>query len=191
MTAYTIYVIKALIDKEKLEFNYPKIWTNQSINAHYHNQFLDTSMKINNLLNQLSEDTGKAVLSMAKSKESLTVVQKVIDSGEYFSLDMYFKSQLVPDSVIQEKRLDVKKQTEKTVKSANSLNELCVVPPSNWMTLISNAKNNDLLSTVDEEVISIIPNLLLGKSRRNPTDGQVIAINRVLDDLENKGIYLK
>lgn len=191
LTAYTIYVIKALIDKEKLEFNYSKIWTNQSINAHYHNQFLDTSVKINNLLNQLSEDKGKAVLSMAKSKESLTAVQKVIDNGEYFSLDMYFKSQLVPDSVIQEKRLDVKKQTEKTVKSANSLNELCVVPPGNWMTLISNVKSNDLLSTVDEEIISIIPNLLLGKSRRNPTDGQVKAINRILDDLESKGVYLK
>lgn len=191
ITAYTLYVIKALIDKEKLEFNYPKIWNGQSVNAHYHNQFLDTSVKVNNLLNQHSVNTGKAVLSMAKSKENLITVQKVIDKEGYFSLDMYFKSQLVPDSVIQEKRQDVTKQTEKVVKAANSLTELCSIPPVNWMKLASNAKDNNLLSSTDEQIVSIIPDLLLGKSRRNPTDGQVLAINRVLNNLESKGIYLK
>ncbi|MEK6199310.1 MAG: AIPR family protein [Psychrobacter sp.] len=191
ITAYTVYVIKALMDNEKLEFNYPKIWNNQSVNAHYHNQILDTSVKVNNLLNQLSEETGKAVLSMAKSKENLTTVQKVIDKEGYFSLDMYFKTQLVPDSVIQERRQDIAKQSEKVAKGANNLNDLCLVPIRNWAALVTNAKDNNLLATKDEQIISIIPDLLTGKSRRNPTDGQVAAINKILDDLESKGIYLK
>lgn len=191
ITAYTIYVIKALIDKEELELNYPRIWNNQSVNAHYHKQFLDTSVKVNALLNQQSERTGKAVLSMAKSKENLTTIQKVIDKEGYFSLDMYFKSQLVPDSLIKDKHKNVSKQTKKVVKAATSLTDLCLVPPSNWMALVSHAKDKSLLSSTDEQIISIIPNLLLGKSRRNPTDGQVAAINKILIDLESKGLYLK
>lgn len=191
ITAYTVYVIKALMDKANLEFNYPKIWNNQSVNAHYHNQFLDTSIKVNALLNQHSANTGKAVLSMAKSKENLITVQKVIDKEGYFSLDMYFKSQLVPDSVIQERRQDITKQTEKVVKGANNLNELCLIPISKWTALITQAKSDDFLGTKDEQIISIIPDLLSGKSRRNPTNGQVVAINRVLEGLEGKGIYLK
>lgn len=191
ITAYTIHVIKALMDKEKLDFNYPKIWNNQFVNAHYHNQFLDTSIKVNALLNQYSANTGKAVLSMAKSKENLITVQKVIDKEDYFSLGMYFKSQLVPDSVIQERRQDITKQTEKVVKGANNLNELCLVPISKWTALITQAKSDNFLGTKDEQIISIIPDLLSGKSRRNPTNGQVVAINRVLEGLESKGIYLK
>ena len=69
--------------------------------------------------------------------------------------------------------------------------ELCSIPSVNWMKLASNAKDNNLLSSTDEQIVSIIPDLLLGKSRRNPTDGQVLAINRVLNNLESKGIYLK
>lgn len=188
ITAYSIYVIKSLMDRESLDFNYPKIWNNQSVNAHYHNQFIQTSTKVNALLNQLSEESGKAVLSMAKAKDTLTVFQKIIDSKKYFELDIYFKSQLVPDSVIKEKQQDVAK---KAVQTVNSLNELCAMPVSNWTTLIKKAKEQDLLSAKDEDIVSIIPNLLQGRSRNNPTNGQVKAINHVLNDLETHGIYLK
>src|SRR5690606_34430465 len=32
LTAYTIYILKALMDKQDLDFNYPKIWQEQAVN---------------------------------------------------------------------------------------------------------------------------------------------------------------
>jgi hypothetical protein len=190
ITAYTLHIIKTLMKKQKLEFNYPKIWNNQAVNTHYHQQFIETSTRINNLLNQLSEKEGKAVLSMAKSKETLITIQKVIDHDGYFSLDMYFKSQLVDESVIEERRQDSGKQVQKVDVTVNSLNELCLVPLSKWVDLISSATTKELISPNEKQILSIVPDLLMGKSRRNPTDKQVIELNRILTNLESEGVYL-
>ena len=66
------------MDKEKSEFNYFKIYNNQSVNTHCYNQFLDTSVKVNALLNEQSATNGKGVMSMVKSKENLITVQKIL-----------------------------------------------------------------------------------------------------------------
>ena len=112
LTAYTIYILKALMDKQSLEFNYPKVWQDQDVNDFYNDQFIETSIRINALLNQFSEETGNAILSMAKSKENLMKVQSIIDKGDYFSLDMMFKTQLVSKNIIEEKRQDSAQQTK-------------------------------------------------------------------------------
>lgn len=190
MTAYTIYVIKSLMDKQGLEFNYPKVWQEQSVNDFYHNQFIDTSIKVNDLLNQLSEESGKAVLSMAKSKDNLSKVQSVIDKTDYFSLDMYFKTQLVSKSVIEDKRQDSANQTKTVTKSVNSLIDLCKPSPATWLDLIKNAEEKVGLSETEKDILSLIPNVLLGKSYKTPTDKQVGLINKTLERLEDSGIYL-
>ena len=190
LTAYTIYILKALMDKQDLDFNYPKIWQEQAVNDFYYDQFVDTSIKLNALLNQLSEETGKAVLSMAKSKENLIKVQSIIDKTDYFSLDMMFKTQLVFKSVIEEKRQDSAQQTKTVTKAVSSLIDLCKIPPARWLDLIKNAEEKGVLNETDKQVLSLVPNVLLGKSLKTPTDRQVDLINKTLSKLEDKGVYL-
>jgi len=190
LTAYTIYILKALMDKQGLEFNYTKIWQDQAVNDFYHEQFVETSIGINALLNQFSEDTGKAVLSMAKSKDNLVKVQSIIDKGDYFSLDMMFKTQLVSKNVIEEKRQDSAQQTKTVTKAVSSLIELCNTPPAKWLDLIKNAEDEGILSENDQQILSLVPNVLLGKSLKTPTDKQVGLINKTLARLEDKGVYL-
>lgn len=191
LTAYTIYILKALMDKQDLEFNYPKVWQEQAVNDFYYDQFIETSIKINALLNQLSEQTGKAVLSMAKSKETLIKVQSIIDKTDYFSLDMMFKTQLVSKSVIEEKRQDSAQQAKTVTKAVNSLIDLCNTPPAKWLALIKNAEDKGVLNETDKQVLSLVPNVLLGKSLKTPTDRQVELINKTLGKLEDKGVYLE
>lgn len=191
LTAYTIYVLKALMDKQGLEFNYPKIWQDQTVNDFYHDQFIETSIKINALLNQFSEETGKAVLSMAKSKDNLVKVQTIIDKGERFSLDMMFKTQLVSKSVIEEKRQDSAQQNKTVTRAVSGLIELCNTPPAKWLSLIKDAEDKGVLSEPDKQILSLVPNVLLGKSLKTPTDKQVDLINKTLVKLEDKGIYLE
>lgn len=191
LTAYTIYILKALMDKQDLEFNYPKVWQEQSVNDFYYDQFIETSIKINALLNQLSEQTGKAVLSMAKSKETLIKVQSIIDKTDYFSLDMMFKTQLVSKNVIEEKRQDSAQQTKTVTKAVSSLIDLCNIPPAKWLALIKNAEDKGVLNENDKQVLSLVPNVLLGKSLKTPTDKQVDLINKTLAKLEDKGVYLE
>ena len=190
LTAYTIYIIKALMDKQCIEFNYPKIWQDQSVNNFYQDQFIETSTKINALLNQFSEETGKAVLSMAKSKENLVKVQSIIDKTDDFSIDMMFKTQLVLKSVIEEKRQDSAQQARTVTKAVSSLIELCNTPPAKWLDLIKNAEEKGVLSETDKQVLSLVPNVLLGRSLKTPTDKQVGLINKILARLEDKGLYL-
>ncbi|MGP9691237.1 AIPR family protein [Psychrobacter sp. AOP30-A2-5] len=191
LTAYTIHVLKALMDKQGLEFNYPKIWQDQTVNDFYHDQFIETSIKINALLNQFSEETGKAVLSMAKSKDNLVKVQTIIDKGECFSLDMMFKTQLVSKSVIEEKRQDSAQQNKTVTRAVSGLIELCNTPPAKWLSLIKDAEDKGVLSEPDKQILSLVPNVLLGKSLKTPTDKQVDLINKTLVKLEDKGIYLE
>ncbi|MGP9687760.1 AIPR family protein [Psychrobacter sp. AOP22-C1-C5] len=191
LTAYTIYILKALMDKQDLDFNYPKVWQEQAVNDFYYDQFIETSIKINALLNQLSEQTGKAVLSMAKSKETLIKVQSIIDKTDYFSLDMMFKTQLVSKSVIEEKRQDSAQQAKTVTKAVNSLIDLCNTPPAKWLALIKNAEDKGVLNETDKQVLSLVPNVLLGKSLKTPTDRQVELINKTLGKLEDKGVYLE
>ena len=191
LTAYTIYILKALMDKQDLEFNYPKVWQEQAVNDFYYDQFIETSIKINALLNQLSEQTGKAVLSMAKSKETLIKVQSIIDKTDYFSLDIMFKTQLVSKSVIEEKRQDSAQQAKTVTKAVNSLIDLCNTPPAKWLALIKNAEDKGVLNETDKQILSLVPNVLLGKSLKTPTDRQVELINKTLDKLEDKGVYLE
>lgn len=191
ITAYTIYILKALMDKQDLEFNYPKIWQNQTVNDFYHNQFIETSVKLNVLLNKLSEESGKAVLSMAKSKENLAKVQSIIDNSDYFSLDMMFKTQLVSKNVIEEKRQDAADQNKTVTKAVSSLVELCNIPAAKWLALIKEAEEKEVLSSKDKDVLSLIPNVLLGRSIKTPTDKQVGLINKTLAQLEDKGVYLE
>lgn len=191
LTAYTIYILKALMDKQDLEFNYPKVWQEQSVNDFYYDQFIETSIKINALLNQLSEQTGKAVLSMAKSKETLIKVQSIIDKTDYFSLEMMFKTQLVSKNVIEEKRQDSAQQTKTVTKAVSSLIDLCNIPPPKWLALIKNAEDKGVLNENDKQVLSLVPNVLLGKSLKTPTDKQVDLINKTLAKLEDKGVYLE
>ena len=191
LTAYTIYILKALMDKQDLEFNYPKVWQEQAVNDFYYDQFIETSIKINALLNQLSEQTGKAVLSMAKSKETLIKVQSIIDKTDYFSLDMMFKTQLVSKSVIEEKRQDSAQQAKTVTKAVNSLIDLCNTPPAKWLALIKNAEDKGVLKETDKQVLSLVPNVLLGRSLKTPTDRQVDLINKTLVKLEDQGIYLE
>lgn len=191
LTAYTIYILKALMDKQDLEFNYPKIWQEQAVNDFYYDQFIETSIKINALLNQLSEQTGKAVLSMAKSKETLIKVQSIIDKTDYFSLDMMFKTQLVPKNVIEEKRQDSAQQTKTVTKAVSNLIDLCNTPPAKWLALIKNAEDKGVLDEPDKQILSLVPNVLLGKTLKTPTDRQVDLINKTLSKLEDKGVYLE
>ena len=190
LTAYTIYILKALMDKQSLEFNYPKVWQDQDVNDFYNDQFIETSIRINALLNQFSEETGNAILSMAKSKENLMKVQSIIDKGDYFSLDMMFKTQLVSKNIIEEKRQDSAQQTKTVTKSISSLIELCNTPPAKWLALIKNAEDKGVLNETDKQVLSLVPNVLLGKSLKTPTDKQVDLINKTLVKLEDKGVYL-
>lgn len=191
LTAYTIYILKALMDKQDIEFNYPKVWQEQAVSDFYYDQFIETSIKINDLLNQLSEQTGKAVLSMAKSKETLIKVQSIIDKTDYFSLDMMFKTQLVSKSVIEEKRQDSAQQTKTVTKAVSSLIDLCNTPPAKWLALIKDAEEKGVLNETDKQVLSLVPNVLLGRSLKTPTDRQVDLINKTLVKLEDKGIYLE
>ncbi len=191
LTAYTIYILQALMDKQDLEFNYPKVWQEQAVNDFYYDQFIETSIKINALLNQLSEQTGKAVLSMAKSKETLIKVQSIIDKTDYFSLDMMFKTQLVSKSVIEEKRQDSAQQTKTVTKAVSSLIDLCNTPPVKWLALIKDAEDKGVLNETEKQVLSLVPNVLLGKSLKTPTDRQVDLINKTLRKLEDKGVYLE
>ena len=191
LTAYTIYILKALMDKQSLEFNYPKVWQDQDVNDFYNDQFIETSIRINALLNQFSEETGNAILSMAKSKENLMKVQSIIDKGDYFSLDMMFKTQLVSKNIIEEKRQDSAQQTKTVTKSISSLIELCNTPPAKWLALIKNAEDKGVLNETDKQVLSLVPNVLLGKSLKTPTDKQVDLINKTLAKLEDKGVYLE
>lgn len=191
LTAYTIYILKALMDKQDLEFNYPKVWQEQVVNDFYYDQFIETSIKINALLNQLSEQTGKAVLSMAKSKETLIKVQSIIDKTDYFSLDMMFKTQLVSKNIIEEKRQDSAQQTKTVTKAVSSLIELFNTPPARWLALIKSAEDKGVLNETDKQVLSLVPNVLLGKSLKTPTDRQVDLINKTLGKLEDKGVYLE
>lgn len=191
LTAYTIYIIKALMDKQGFEFNYPKVWQDQDVNEFFHDQFIETSIKINNLLNQFSEKTGNAVLSMAKSKENLMNVQSIIDKGDYFSLDMMFKTQLVSKNIIEEKRQDSAQQTKTVTKAVSSLIQLFNTPPAKWLALIKDAEEKDVLDENDKQVLSLVPDVLLGKSLKTPTDKQVDLINKTLIKLEDKGVYLE
>lgn len=191
LTAYTIYVLKALMDKQGLEFNYPKIWQDQAVHDFYYDQFIVTSIKMNVLLNQLSEETGKAVLSMAKSKETLIKVQSIIDKTDHFSLDMMFKTQLVSKSVIEEKRQDSAQQNKTVTKAISSLIDLCNTPPAKWLALIKDAEDKGVLNGSDKQILSLVPNVLLGKSLKTPTDKQVDLINKTLVKLEDRGIYLE
>lgn len=191
LTAYTIYILKALMDKQDLELNYPKVWQEQAVNDFYYDQFVETSIKINALLNQLSKETGNAVLSMAKSKENLIKVQSIIDKSDYFSLDMMFKTQLVSKNIIEERRQDSAQQTKTVTKAVSSLIELFNTPPAKWLALIKNAEEKGVLDETDKQVLSLVPNVLLGKSLKTPTDRQVDLINKTLVKLEDKGVYLQ
>ena len=75
-------------------------------------------------------------------------------------------------------------------KAVSSLIDLCKIPPARWLNLIKNAEEKGVLNETDKQVLSLVPNVLLGKSLKTPTDRQVDLINKTLSKLEDKGVYL-
>jgi hypothetical protein len=102
-----------------------------------------------------------------------------------------FKTQLVSKNIIEEKRQDSAQQTKTVTKAVSSLIELFNTPPAKWLALIKDAEEKDVLDENDKQVLSLVPNVLLGKSLKTPTDKQVDLINKTLIKLEDKGVYLE
>lgn len=190
LTAYTIYVIKEIIDKHNLDFNYQKIWLDQAVDHIYLVQFLEISNKINDLLNYFGEEAGKAILSMAKSKETLNKVQSIIKTGNYFHLNFDFKSVLISKKELEEEYKLAAKNTKKDKLNVEFV-DLCKIPIENWFCLISEVENKVDLNENDKNILYLIPDILTGKKTNNPSRNQVKMINKVLDNLESKGLYLK
>ena len=64
-------------------------------------------------------------------------------------------------------------------------------PLESWNNFINEAKIKKSLSPSEEQLIKMIPNLLIGKARFNPTNSQVNQICKIIKRIEtDEGIDL-
>ncbi len=187
--AYTISIIKWMMDNEHLHFDYEKIWQKQEVPFLYLSLFENISKNTYSLLNSLSQKTGKAILSMAKSKECLDLVMKMVDTDHSFTLPLDVKVTLITEEKYKVS-LNVSQLEGKIDSEIRDINKLVTIPLKKWYEILDNDITQQILTPNDIDILSIIPKLMRGESKKNPTDKQVAKINNLLDILDDNGVYV-